>query len=208
MKKLVITLILITFSLYTLFAANEPNIIIRGHLGEDLPSSIVLKVGGDDISGGYDNMGTDYDFSLVTTSKAKPVYAYIGNPASSGSVTFDMTVSTQGFLNFNDAALEGVGITMYTQALNIGNGITNTVLNLTEFLNPSQGIPNGTSNVYKKKIFSTSATSSPASFQYSVSSGAVANDQNFGLWFDWDSYDKVAAGSYTATIIFDIGINN
>ena len=198
MKKISIVLVLILIFSYNLFASVNPNILINGYLGENLPPSLILKVDSTIIedNGSIVSITGDYNFSDNRSSFLQPVNVYIGYDGSqnNSNAYFTLTVSTQGFRrkdtsgNLIGNSLD-VDIEMYTESILAG---TSTIL-----VNSSSLLE------YDKSIY-LDLVSYPAIFTYSVNSGAIIDDANYIIYFSWSEKNNVPAGNYGSIINFAI----
>jgi hypothetical protein len=198
LKKFIILMLVLCLSVLNLFAANNPNILINGHLGENLPASIILEVDSTVIeeSGSVVSIVDDYNFTTNRSSLSIPVYVYVGysSYSNSSNVIFGMEISTEGFKEKNTSGtLIGspldIDIQMYTQSLSTSDSLI--------IVNSSS------SSSYNKNIFLDLA-STPAVFDYSIAPGASINDANYKIWFTWGEKENVPAGQYGALINFAI----
>jgi hypothetical protein len=198
MKKilLLISMFLLTFN--GIFASNNANVLINGHLGEDLPPAIVLEVNSTIVeeNGGAVAIMDNYNFTTNRTSQTMPVYVYIGYSSymNSSNILFNLTVSTDGFKSKD------------TSGVLVGSPLDVDIQLHTETLySPTSKILVGSSvlDFYNSNIFQD-LSSTPASYVYSVEPGASINDSNFLIWFLWSEKENAPAGQYGALINFSI----
>lgn len=201
MKRIVMVMTIITLGLYNIFAVVNPNILINGHLGEDIPASIILEADSTIVeeNGTAVSIVDNYNFSTNLSSLNKPVNVYIGYPSYSNSsdVIFNFQISTEGFKEkSNTGTLIGsaldIDILMHTESQNTS---TSTIL-----------VGSSTLSTYNKNIF-LSLSSTPAIFSYSVNPGADISNVNYIIWFTWGQKENVPAGQYGALINFAITTN-
>lgn len=200
MKKVLIILTIFALGLYSIFANNSynyPNILIKGHLGEDVAPSIILSVNSTVIEENGVTVALDgnFNFSTNTSSLSVPVYAYISYPSYShtGNIIFNLEISTNGFHEKSSTgALIGspldVDIVMNTSSLNTSSLIIANSIS---------------SSRYSKYIF-VDSVSTPASFIYTVAPGTSIEDPNFQIWFTWEDDETIPAGQYGSLISFAI----
>jgi hypothetical protein len=192
---------IITLGLYSIFASNEPNILINGYLGQSIPPSIILEADSTIVeeNGSAVPIVDNYNFTTNRTSINKPVNVYVGYASFpyTTDVIFDFQISTEGFKVKNTSgvlvgsALD-VDILMHTESQNV---ITSKILVGTTVL-----------DTYNKNIFA-SLSSTPASFAYSVNPGSNIGDVNYFIWFTWGEKLNVPAGQYGSLINFAITTN-
>jgi len=198
MKKIVVFIITLCISVSSIFASNDPNILINGYLGSNIPAAIILEVNSTVIeeNGGVVSIMDNYNFTTNRSSITMPVYVYIGYSAYSNTsnVIFNLEISTEGFKMKN------------TSGVLIGSPLDVDILMHTETLNSATSkILVGASvlDSYAKNIF-LNTSSTPAPFSYSVQPGASINDANFNIYFTWGEKLNTPAGEYGALINFAI----
>lgn len=193
MKKQ-ITILLILFSTFSSIFAVSPNVLINGHLGEDLPPSLILKVESTivPVNGSIIPISGNFNFSDNLSSVNVPILVYASNPGVNDA-RFDLTVSTGGFKKKTPSGLEGnpldIDITLHTATSDankvyISSGGTNT------------------SFTFNQIIFS--GNSSPANYEYVVKPAIGIDETYVDIWFTWESKLNIPAGSYGALIGFAI----
>lgn len=198
MKKIIVLIITLSISVFNIFASNDPNILINGYLGSNIPAAIILEVNSTVIeeNGGVVSIMDNYNFTTNRSSITLPVYVYIGYSAYSNTsnVIFNLEISTEGFKMKN------------TSGVLIGSPLDVDILMHTETLNSATSkILVGASvlDSYAKNIF-LNTSSTPAPFSYSVQPGAAINDANFNIYFTWGEKLNTPAGEYGALINFAI----
>ncbi len=198
MKKILILLATLFISVLSVFANNDPNILINGYLGSNIPPAIILEVNSTVIeeNGSVVSIVDNYNFTTNRSSISMPVYVYIGYPAYSNTsnVIFNLEISTEGFKIKNTfGVLVGspldVDIQLHTETL---NSATSKIL-----------VGASALDSYTKNIFLNSS-STPAPYSYSVQPGADINDANFNIYFTWGEKLNTPAGEYGALINFAI----